>query len=106
MTRSGLRFAAPARSSLLIPPRPKVRACRQPANGVTAPAFPYLIVLGVAGAVVLMRSLRAMLFGLAPLDALTFVGVSIAFTGIAAFACYVPARRATAVDPLTVLRED
>jgi putative ABC transport system permease protein len=64
------------------------------------------ILFGVAGAVLLTRYLRTMLFGLTPLDPPTFLGVSIVFAGIAALACYVPARRAMAVDPLTALREE
>ncbi len=65
------------------------------------------IVLGIAGAVLLTRYLRTMLFGLTPLlDPPTFLGVSIVFAGIAALACYVPARRAMAVDPLTALRDE
>jgi putative ABC transport system permease protein len=64
------------------------------------------IVIGIGGAVVLTRYLRTMLFGLTPLDPLTFVGVSLVFAGIAALACYVPARRALAVDPLIALREE
>jgi putative ABC transport system permease protein len=64
------------------------------------------IVFGIAGAVVLTRYLRTMLFGLTPLDPPTFLAVSILFAGIAALACYVPARRAMAVDPLTALRDE
>jgi len=60
--------------------------------------------LGIVGAAATTRYLRNMLFGLTPLDLGTFVATSVAFTLIAIFASYVPARRATKVDPLVALR--
>jgi putative ABC transport system permease protein len=62
------------------------------------------IVLGVAGAAAVTRYLEGMLFGLTPLDPSTFVAVSLLFAVIALLASYVPARRATKVDPLIALR--
>src|SRR5262245_1835693 len=62
------------------------------------------IVVGVAGAAALSRYLEGLLFGLTPLDATTFVSVIAAFCAVAALASYVPARRATRVDPINVLR--
>jgi putative ABC transport system permease protein len=62
------------------------------------------IVLGVAGAAAVTRYLEGMLFGLTPLDPSTFIVVSLFFAVIALVASYVPARRATKVDPLVSLR--
>jgi ABC-type antimicrobial peptide transport system permease subunit len=64
------------------------------------------IILGVGGAAMVTRYLAAMLYGLTPLDAATFVGVSLLFAIVALIASYVPARRATRVDPLIALRYD
>jgi putative ABC transport system permease protein len=62
------------------------------------------IVLGVAGAAAVTRYLEGMLFGLTPLDPSTFIVVSLFFAVIALVASYLPARRATKVDPLVSLR--
>jgi putative ABC transport system permease protein len=64
------------------------------------------IILGVAGAAMVTRYLEAMLYGLTPLDTTTFVGVSLLFAIVALIASYVPARRATRVNPLIALRYD
>ena len=64
------------------------------------------IVIGLIGALSLTQYLRAMLFGLGPSDPTTFVAVALAFGGIAALGCYLPARRATRLDPLSALREE
>ena len=64
------------------------------------------VVLGVAGAAALTRYLEAMLFGLGALDAATFAGVAAAFAAVAMLAAYLPARRATAIDPLAALRHE
>jgi putative ABC transport system permease protein len=63
-------------------------------------------VLGLAGAVALTRYLQSMLFGVTPLDAVTFVTVPLAFAAVAAVASCVPAYRATRVDPILALRAD
>jgi predicted permease len=62
--------------------------------------------IGVAGAIVLTRVISATLFGVAPADALTFVTVSFGALAVALLACYIPARRATQVDPLVALRDE
>jgi len=64
------------------------------------------IVLGLAGAVAAARVLQTMLFGVTPFDPKTFTAVSIAFAAVAMIACYLPARRATKVDPMVVLRTE
>ena len=64
------------------------------------------LVVGLAVASASARLLQGMLFGVAPLDRLTFVAVSLLFGVVAAMASYMPARRATKVDPIVVLRHD
>jgi len=62
------------------------------------------IVAGLAGAFMLTRWMTTLLFGVKPTDALTFIAVSICLLATALLACYIPARRATKVDPLVALR--
>jgi putative ABC transport system permease protein len=62
--------------------------------------------IGVAGAIVLMKVASSLLPGVGPTDALTFVTVSIGALAVALLACYIPARRATKVDPLVALRNE
>ena len=64
------------------------------------------IALGLAGAGLLSRYLEGLLFGVTPLDLTTFVAVVVMFAGVAVLASYVPARRATRVDPLVALRAE
>jgi ABC-type antimicrobial peptide transport system permease subunit len=59
---------------------------------------------GLLGAAAVARYLSGMLFGVSPLDPLTFVVVSCTFTLVMTMAAYLPARRATRIDPLTALR--
>ena len=62
------------------------------------------VAIGVAGALVLTRFLRSLLFEIKPTDPLTFVAVAILLTLVAFAACYIPARRAMRVDPMVALR--
>jgi len=62
--------------------------------------------LGIGSAVVLTRRLQALLFETSPLDPLVFVAVSILLIGICLLASWLPARRATRLDPLTALRAE
>jgi ABC-type antimicrobial peptide transport system permease subunit len=62
------------------------------------------IVLGLAGAFGLSRILASRLFGLSPLDPVSFVGVSLLLLLVALLACYLPARRGAKVDPMVALR--
>ncbi|HKO44393.1 MAG TPA: ABC transporter permease [Pyrinomonadaceae bacterium] len=62
------------------------------------------IVIGIAGAVAITRLMASLLFGVKPVDALTFAAVSICVLTVAVLACYIPARRATRIDPLIALR--
>jgi predicted permease len=62
------------------------------------------VVLGVLGALALTRLANSLLFGVTPTDLTTFLAVGFMLLGVAFIACYIPARRATRVDPLIALR--
>jgi len=64
------------------------------------------VVAGLLGAVAMTRAIAALLFDVSPRDPATLVALSLALSVIAMLACYVPARRATRVDPIRALRHD
>jgi putative ABC transport system permease protein len=64
------------------------------------------LALGLSGAAAVTSSLESLLFGVTPLDPFTFAAAAILFVAVAMAASYVPARRATLVDPLVALRCD
>lgn len=63
------------------------------------------VVAGAVGALFLTRLLASFLYGVSPTDPLTFMTVALLIVGVALIACYVPARRAIRVDPITTLRQ-
>jgi len=63
------------------------------------------VALGIAGAFVLTRFMRSLLFGVTASDPLTFAGIAALLTLVALLASYLPARRAARIDPMVSLRE-
>jgi predicted permease len=64
------------------------------------------VIIGVAGAAILTRSMRSVLFGIEPSDPWTFAQVIIVLLAAAALASWLPARRALRIDPVTALRDE
>jgi ABC-type antimicrobial peptide transport system permease subunit len=64
------------------------------------------VTLGLAAAFLLTRLIRSMLFGVAATDPFTFAGISLLLAMITLLATYIPARRATQIDPVISLRQD
>jgi putative ABC transport system permease protein len=62
------------------------------------------VLVGLALSLLLMPALASLLFGVRPTDALTYAAVALFLSSVALLACYVPARRAMRVDPMTALR--
>jgi putative ABC transport system permease protein len=62
--------------------------------------------VGLLASLALARLLSGQLFGVSPTDPVTFVGIAALLAGTALLASYLPARRATRVDPITALRAE
>jgi predicted permease len=64
------------------------------------------IALGIPGAIATARAMRALLFGVPPIDSMSFAGAALILIAAVALACLVPARRAASVDPVTAMRAE
>jgi putative ABC transport system permease protein len=64
------------------------------------------VLIGVVGAFGLTRLIASQLFGVRPTDPTTFISVALTLIGVAALATFVPAMRATRVDPVVALRDE
>jgi putative ABC transport system permease protein len=62
------------------------------------------VIIGTAGTFALTRLMSSLLFGVSPFDLLTLAGVVVVMTAVSLLACWLPARKATRVDPLAALR--
>jgi putative ABC transport system permease protein len=62
------------------------------------------IAVGIVASVAVTRTITSLLFGLSPMDPVTFVGVGLLLAAVALLASYIPARRAAKVDPMVALR--
>jgi ABC-type lipoprotein release transport system permease subunit len=62
------------------------------------------LAIGLSAAAILTRYLEAMLFGITPLDPVTFVAAPVVLAIVTLVACFLPGRRATTIDPMVALR--
>ena len=64
------------------------------------------LVVGLGGALGLMQYISTILYNIPPRDPVTLAGVAAVLAAVALLACYIPARRATKVDPMVALRHE
>jgi putative ABC transport system permease protein len=64
------------------------------------------VAFGIAAAIPLTRLMSSVLFGISPLDPITYAAVSGVLVAAALLACYIPARRATLIEPVNALRAE